>query len=559
VTDPKRSPAYIEAYGARPANLKIKTADGESDVPWADVLDKARAVSEDGDVRIEVLHQQKRWVHARIIDSATGKPTPARVHFSGHHGEYLAPYGHQTDINPNWFEDVGGDLILGSMKYAYVDGKFQIELPVGDAYVEVAKGFEYEPVRKKLSIRPGQRELMLTIKPWAQMNRDGYFSGDTHVHFISTQTGRLEAQAEGVNVTNILAAQWGKLFTSVEEFTGGPSPVSTDDTIIYVNSENRHHMLGHLILLNLKRPVYPLSSGGPGEDHLGGSDETSLAAWCDDCHAQGGFVIAPHFPNPNCELAADIALGKIDALEIRHFNAAAETYALVEWYRYLNCGYRLPAVGGTDKMVNDMPVGGVRTYAYLGKNMPFTYENWCDAIRRGRSFTSSGPLIDIRVDGHRTGDTIRMNRSGGTVEVFATAQCAQPFDRIEVVVNGRVVTSASTGKKGKKASVRRKLKIDRSSWIAARCWGKGVVWHGWPVTLYAHSSPVYVYLGRDEIFSPTDATYLLTLIEGGIAWTDQLAVFRNEAKRLDVLRVFHDARDRIHERLHGHGHGHHHG
>ena len=34
-------------------------------------------------------------------------------------------------------------------------------------------------------------------------------------------------------------------------------------------------------------------------------------------------------------------------------------------YQYLNYGYRLPLVGGTDKMSGDVPVGLYRTYARL--------------------------------------------------------------------------------------------------------------------------------------------------------------------------------------------------
>ena len=55
-------------------------------------------------------------------------------------------------------------------------------------------------------------------------------------------------------------------------------------------------------------------------------------------------------------------------------------------------GYRVAAVGGTDKMWACMPVGGVRTYAQLG-DAEFTFANWAQAVRAGRTFTTSGPLI----------------------------------------------------------------------------------------------------------------------------------------------------------------------
>ena len=58
----------------------------------------------------------------------------------------------------------------------------------------------------------------------------------------------------------------------------------------------------------------------------------------------------------------------LEAEEASESDAAARDYfgdsgaprdpdGLAEYYRYLNCGYRLPLVGGTDKMSNSVPVG----------------------------------------------------------------------------------------------------------------------------------------------------------------------------------------------------------
>ena len=79
-------------------------------------------------------------MQVRVIDKDSGKPTPARVHFSGSRGEYLAPYGHHSQINTNWFEDYGADVMTGGRSYAYVDGEFTTDMPVGDVYVEILDG-----------------------------------------------------------------------------------------------------------------------------------------------------------------------------------------------------------------------------------------------------------------------------------------------------------------------------------------------------------------------------------------------------------------------------------
>ena len=108
-----------------------------------------------------------------------------------------------------------------------------------------------------------------------------------------------------------------------------------------------------------------------------------------------------------------------------------------EWYRYLNCGYRVAAVGGTDKMSAEMPVGAIRTYARLegeAASAPFSFDAWAAAVRAGRTFTTTGPLVDLTVEGHAPGDEIQLPAGGGTLHVEARAESVVPFQRLEIVV-----------------------------------------------------------------------------------------------------------------------------
>ena len=79
--------------------------------------------------------------------------------------------------------------------------------------------------------------------------------------------------------------------------------------------------------------------------------------------------------------------------------------AMLEYYRYLNSGYRLPLVGGTDKMSSAVPVGLYRTYARLDEE--FSYEAWCRAVRSGRTFAISERLSRVPANTYGT------LRSGG--------------------------------------------------------------------------------------------------------------------------------------------------
>ncbi len=516
------------------------------------VYENGKAGSEDGKVRVEVLTPQKTWVHVTVKDASRGRPTPVRIHFRTADGRYLPPYGHRHEVNDNWFEDYGGDLKLGSTQYAYVDGRFQIELPVGEVYVEVAKGFEYQPVRQKVVVGPGQRDLELEVQRPYDWRSQGWVTADTHVHFLSPQTAWLEAKAEGINLVNLLASQWGDLFTNVADITGALSGVSHDDTLVWVGTENRQHILGHMSLLGVKgAPVFPMCASGPDESYLGDPTWMSLAEWADLCREKDGLVVIPHFPNPYCEVAADIVLGKIDAAEIRVFTPALDSYNVLEWYRFLNCGYRVAAVGGTDKMWAGMPVGGVRTYAHLGDE-EFSFANWAKAVRGGRTFTTSGPLISLMVEGCAPGDEIRLPASGGTLEAEASVQSVQPFHELQVVMNGQVVAREIFEQGVFQARMRSKIQVDGSAWIASRCVSHHQVWHGWPINIAAHTSPVYVICDGRELFAPSDASYLLTLIDGGLTWLDTFSIPSSPEHHKRIRGMFEAARGHIDRRLSQH-------
>ncbi len=552
--DPGDLPAtLIEAYASPDAALSIERDGHNSTVRWGDLLRDGGGATDDGRINLRLVEDRRTWVHVRVVDRSTGRETPARVSLHGPRGEYLPPYGHQRDINENWCEDIGGDLKLGKTNYAYVDGRFQVELPVGEVFVELTKGFEYTPTRQRVAIAPGQRELTLELDRWTDSKQDGYYTGDTHVHFLAPSTSVLEAEAEDLNVVNLLAAPWGRLFTNVENFTGGLDPASKDDTLLWVSQENRHHMFGHMSLLGMKQLVAPFAGGGPVEDRLGGAEEVLMADWADAAHEQGALVVAPHFPYPHLELAADIALGKIDAAELKYFPPRLDNHGLGSWYRYLSCGYRLPAVGGTDKMSNSIPVGGVRTYAYLGDELEFTHENWCDAIRTGNTYASTGPLLQFSVEGRPPGSEISLPDDGGTLELRASARSALPFARLEIVANGRVIADCAADAGGRTAELAFNYPADDSCWLAARCWGDTDLWHFWANRVAAHTSAVFVEVGDRELFSPAQATFMLTLIDGGMTYIRELAGYRDEAKRQDHLAYFEDARQTIHRRMHQHG------
>ena len=561
--NPGSSPAYVEIAAVPSATVSVnKGGDEVGSVRWGDVEEKG-AVETPG-LRLELLDRGRNWVRVTVLDDDTGRPVPCRVHFRSPEGIPYQPHGHHNHVNSNldtWQIDVGGDVRLGQITYAYIDGACEGWLPRGDVLVDVARGPEYEPLRAKVKIEPGQQELTLRIKRWINMNERRWYSGDSHVHFLSAQGSHMESQAEDLNIVNLLQAQWGSLFTSIEEFTGGPSISRSGDNIVYVSQENRQHFMGHMLLWGLKSPVMPWASDGSTEGELGGTMETVMSYWADRAHAQGGTVIIPHFPMPYGEQAALIATGRVDGVEIiRH----AE-YPHVEYYRYLNGGYRIPLVGGTDKMSNDVPVGMYRTYAYIPEDQEFTYENWCKSVASGRTFASGGPIIEFTVDGRRVGDTVSLS-GPGTVEVEAWAESPLPLHSLQIVKQGQVVASTES-RVGRRLSLKERIEVDGHTWLAARCGAADYFdpvqyFDIWSRGIFAHTSPIYVACGGEwQMFDMAVAEYMLTMIDGAMGYVRDMAARHTPGTvthhhgendhQAYLLRPFQEAQDAIRARMGG--------
>ncbi|HSD67279.1 MAG TPA: CehA/McbA family metallohydrolase, partial [Vicinamibacteria bacterium] len=541
---------YVEITASPEATLVVSDTQGGQrfEFDMAHVEPGRALEARSGGARVEVVERERVWLHGRVLDAATRRPTPARLAFRSREGRYIPPYGHRSEVNTGWFQDYGADVMVGDASFAYVDGTFQVELPVGEVYVELSKGFEYAPVRRRLAIDPAQRELTLEIPRFVDLRAKGWITADTHVHFLSPSTAVLEGQAEGLNLVSLLAAQWGDLFTNVGDLAHGPLVSRDGETTVQVSTENRQHLLGHLGLVGGHgAPVFPMSASGPGESTLGDPLWTSLGDWADRQRARSGLVVAVHFPYPNGELAADVALGKIDAVELFPYGAGFDTLRFHDWYRYLGAGYRLPAVGGTDKMGAYMPVGANRTYAYIGRE-ELSFESWARAVRAGRTFMTTGPLLLLEADGHAPGDEVVLGQGGGQVEVRLQAHGFVPFHRVEVVWNGEVVASREDAAGTREMTLRETVRVPGPGWLAARCASRLGPTTAWGLAVQAHTSPVYFHVPTRELFSAPAVGYMLTLIDGAETWARTLAT-RSEPERMEqVLSHLAAARERLHQR-----------
>ena len=504
---------------------------------------------------LEIPHAVRR-VTLRVVDKTSKKLVAARLHVHGPNGEYLAPLNRHRIINPSWFEDFSVDFAHQSLHpCTYIPGETVIDLPLGKIYVEISKGFEIRPVRKTIWISPDIEEVTIEVDRVLPWRENGWVTADTHVHFLSPGSALLEGEAEGVNVVNLLASQWGELMTNVGDFDGRTTWGSKEaggegEYLVRVGTENRQHVLGHISLLGYRgRMITPMTTGGPDESALGDPVEVLLTEWAGQCHQQGGLVVVPHFPNPRAEHAASIVSGEVDAIEMTswgNFYAGIDPYSLSDWYRYLNCGFRLPAVGGTDKMSADTAVGTVRTYAHLAAGQPFTYDAWMEAVRRAETFVTYGPLLEFFVNGLPMGSVISLPPAGGTVDItWQVSSVTIPVTRVELMVNGEIRESISTDPQ--QASGTWQVRLAGSSWAALLVRGG---YPGTPEMVAAHSSPVFIEVAGSPQMAAPDAVTILEQIEGALAFVDTIGTRAEDRAYKRMRLVLQSAHRSLHNRMH---------
>jgi hypothetical protein len=518
--------------------------------------------SEPGDNPVQRVAPATRRVTLRVIERQSGKVVPVRLHVHGGWGEYLAPVDRHRIANPAWFEDYSVDFVHTEQEKrgethpcTYIPGETTIDLPLGKVYVEVSKGFEIQPVRKVVEVTGDTEQVVIELERVLSWREKGWITADTHVHFLSPTSALLEGSAEGVNVVNLLASQWGELVTNVGDFDGkntwGSKETGGDgEYLVRVGTENRQHVMGHISLLGYSgKIIAPMTTGGPDESALGDPIEILLTEWARQCKKQGGLVVLPHFPGPRAENAASIISGDVDALEMTSWGflyGGISPYSLSDWYRYLNCGYLVAAVGGTDKMSASMAVGTVRTYARLRPDEPFVYQAWMDAVRRAETFVTYGPLLEFAVDGHGMGSRFEMSANGGTVDVtWQVASVTVPMSRVELMVNGEIRESqaVSSWEDGGHWSV----KVDRSSWLALLVRGH---YADKPEIIAAHSSPVMISVEGSPHMAAADAVTILEQIEGALVYLDTVGTRADDVAHKRMRLVLTSAHRSLHNRMH---------
>lgn len=491
-------------------------------------------------------------LEGRLVESEGGAPTIGRIRVTDEEGRFRAPL--EADYG----------LVLrprrDPARWSYASGKFRLRAPAGKIRISIRRGMEYLPIDEELELEAGQPlRRTFALKRWAHMEREGWHSGDTHIHMLDPPSALFEMQAENLRVGHVLVLEhMGKIY-SAEHFRGELDPISDSRHLVYYNQEYRNQTLGHVSLLSLKKLVEPISTGGlavpettvyrysylrpsrkgfPRSGQDGWPDALVLDAMR-ETHRQGGLVNWAHLRPAQLEFPIDMVFGEIDTADILTHTRLPQTLKL--WYALLNCGFRLPATAGTDRIGPEEPVGHQRVYVKL--DGPLTYPGWMEGLRQGRSFVTNGPMVSLSVDGRGPGDTLTLSKRK-VLRIQARARSLRPFERLEIVVNGKVAASVPSQDRGRRAELSLEYPAGQGLWIAARCMGGSPEETSiWTHPLFAHANPVYIdYPGR-ELAEVESGCYLLDFLKPLEKWAREEAYFENRQRKDEALATIREGMD----------------
>ena len=355
------------------------------------------------------------------------------------------------------------------------------------------------------------------------MPAKGWYSADGHLHITRHHKGvdplilKL-MQAEDIHVGNLLEVGRATADWTVQQYAHGDSGLYQEGNYLIASGQEnlRTHLLGHTITLGAKESIYnpetyPLY-------RLSWQQAVDQGALNGYAHFGEDILgLDPGLPT----LMPHNLMQFIEVLQANqgHYNA---------WYNMLNLGFRITPTAGTDYMCGIVLPGAERFFTKIEGRL--TFNKWLEGVRAGRTFVTTGPLLEFSINDQEIGSDVVLLEEGDVTikgEVnFQKRGFDHLFDQLmglELVENGEIVRRFPRLDNSGKISFEIQHKVKESSWLALRINGRDL--NKSPTRTRsdtAHTAPIYITLNNKPPMSEHPRTQAIA--KKWLASLDVLAI-----------------------------------
>lgn len=464
-------------------------------------------------------------VRVEVVNDA-GQSQACNIYLRNAAGEIVLPEGY-----PVWKD------------HFTCDGTATFALAAGNYHYEIDCGPEFKITRGTWAVSKAGNAFSVVAERLLNLPAAGWYAADLHIHRPVEQTPLL-MDAAGLSIAPVIT--W---WNATNPWKTHPLPLhhvskAGQDGYIDILAGEDERGGGALIYYHLHSPV-------------------DITAADREYPSSVEYLRQARTQNPDVHISIEkpfwrdvplwLSTGHIDSIGIAHNHLWRdglldnEAWGMPrdrqEWpspdglglwtqelyYRILNCGYRIPPIGGSASGVLPNPVGYNRCYAFVEGDL--SYAKWWQALERGRVMVTNGPLLQATANEELPGHEFPAKMKQIALDVTVTSN--DPVSRVEVIHNGRVIHSW-TPENATKSRWQETIDVPQDGWFLVRALADH------PATFrFASTGPFYLGPQVTDREAASDASkFFLTW---ALQRRQELADSLNAAERQAVLEDHEEA------------------
>ena len=412
-----------------------------------------------------------------VIDSESKEPIAVRIQLRNARGKLIS---------------IPKSVKIG--RQTCFDGTIVLDLAAGHYAFQMERGPEYRIRTGTFEIRRGASDnKQVDMQRFVDMASEGWYSGDIDLNHRPRQLKTLML-AEDLRIAAVRA--W-PVTRNVQRLTGVQR--LGNQRLFAENVACDDRLMGRIGFCELENEIaipkdateFPSAFAAVSSTRKQDRSHIDLATLT---HADLPTWIASNQVDTVGLLNANVL--HEDAKRVRAIGRRADPtiyegplgpgrWSISTYYELLNCGLRIAPSAGSGSGMVDNPVGYNRVYVH---RKDFTWDNWWQGLRQGRTLITNGPMLRARVNDQLPGHVF-YGRKGDTVELESILKLStrEKIAYLQIIKNGETAAEVRLDELAKAGGVLPRIEFNESGWLLIRA-----VCENAKTLHYATTAPYYV-------------------------------------------------------------------